>query len=126
MHRAFRPKPVSRSFRQDWNYAIRIARIPALRPATMIIALMPVLQQFVPREIISMDRIWRLWWASLLFIGAVVVLKLRCLAFIQEYQNFTDFSEKGYSHRWIVWEFFNNLDSLSGWKHVIHETKDKP
>src|SRR5690348_5190610 len=37
--RRFVSRPVSRYFRLDWQYALRVARVPMLRPASLVIAL---------------------------------------------------------------------------------------
>src|SRR5690554_4068911 len=108
MDHTFSPTPVSRYFRLDWNYALKASRIRALQPATSVIALMPLLQQFLPSHLVSMERLWLLWWASIFFICAIAILRARCPVFIQEYQDFSQFEARGHSHRWIIWETFHN------------------
>jgi hypothetical protein len=118
-------RPVGRYFRLDWNYAIRVARFPALRPASLIIAFMPILQQIAPILKIEMQNMWLLWIASLIFISALLVLRARCPGFIQEYQYYSQYAAVGHSHRWIVWLFCNNLESLADKISAIRETIEK-
>ncbi len=119
------PKPVSKYFRFDWNYAARATRVPALRPATFIIAAMPVLKEFAGPFQIPMQNMWLLWSASLFSLGALIIFWIRSPAFVKEYQNYEQFRSRGHSHRWIVWEFFHNLYSLSGWESIVHEAQQK-
>ena len=120
----FEARPVSRFFRFDWNFAHRIAKTPALEPASLLISLMPIIRHI--RLIYPyVSSIWVLWSASVFFLLATFILKIRTPPFIQEYQNYAQFESQGHSHRWIVWEFYNKLDSLSDPDYVVRETKAK-
>jgi len=121
----FKPKPVSRYFRFDWNYALNVARLPALRPASIIISLMPVLASVMDWLSVNIANVWLLWTASIFFLAGYLILKLRAPPFIQEYQFYSQYESRGHSHRWIVWEFYTNLASLSGWEYIVRETKEK-
>ena len=121
----FKPRPVSRYFRLDWNYALKVARFPALRPASFMISLMPILVGVMHWLSTYIANVWLLWTASIFFLVGYFILKVRAPPFIQEYQFYSQYESCGHSHRWIVWQFYTNLDSLSGWEHIVHETKEK-
>jgi hypothetical protein len=70
-------------------------------------------------------NVWLLWTASIFFIVGYSILKLRAPSFIQEYQFYSQYESRGHSHRWIVWQFSDNLQSLSGWEYIVRETKEK-
>jgi hypothetical protein len=121
----FRPEPVSPYFWLDWNYALKVARLPALRPASIIISLMPVLTSVMDWLSVNIANAWLLWTASIFFLAGYAILKLRAPRFIQEYQFYSQYVGCGHSHRWIVWQFHLNLHSLSRWQHVVRETREK-
>jgi len=55
----------------------------------------------------------------------LALLKARAPAFIQEYLSYEQFRQRGHSHRWIVWEFYNALPALSDSDHIVRETVAK-
>lgn len=120
----YEARPVSRFHIFDWNYAYRVAQIPALTPASFIIASMPLLSRmtFLSGYIANL---WVLWAASICFLSAILFLKIRMPRFIKEYRYYTQYQSRGHSHRWIVWEFFNNLSTLSDPNYIVLETKAK-
>jgi hypothetical protein len=121
----FKPRPVSRYFRFDWNYALNVARLPVLPTASIIISLMPILAGVMQWLSVYIANVWLLWTASVFFLVGYFILKLRAPPFIQEYQFYSQYEGRGHSHRWIVWQFYTNLDSLSGWEDIVRETKEK-
>lgn len=117
---SFIPKAVSRLYRKDWQFALDIARLPVLPQAALIISVMPILVQYVPSVILP-KSIWLTWTAAFLFVIAYGLLRVRCPKFILEYRDFGQYAERQHSHRWIVWEFYNNIKSLENWEITIQE-----
>ena len=127
---AFAPPGVSRWYRYDWQYAVDVSRIPMLRPAALIISLMPLIISISDTLFPSIAgtiplSLWLMWVASVSFVLAWGLLYIACPQFIREYRDFGQFKARQHSHRWIVWEFYNNLKSLSGWESIIRETSSK-
>ena len=121
---------MSRWYRNDWQYAVDVSRIPLLRPAAFIISLTPtvisVSETLLPSLLGTIPvTLWLLWGASVAFVLAWAVLYLACLKFIREYRDFGQYVHRQHSHRWIVWEFYHNLDSLRGWQGIVRETLPK-
>jgi hypothetical protein len=129
LNMTFVPPVVSRRYRFDWQYAVDVSRIPVLSTATTVIAVMPLLLS--TKAFISLLggsiplALLLLWPASLSFVLAWVLLYLRCPKFIREYRDLGQYKERQHSHRWIVWEFHNNLESLAGWENIVRETFSK-
>jgi hypothetical protein len=121
----FKAKPVSPFFRFDWNYALKVARFPVIRPASIVISLMPILADVMNWLSVYIANVWLLWTASICFLAGYCILKVRAPPFIQEYQFYSQYEGLGHSHRWIVWQFYHNLRSLSGWEQIVRETKQK-
>jgi hypothetical protein len=115
----FRLRPVSRYFRRDWHFAIRVAYAPLLRQAALVIALMPILEKILPMQ--HFAYLWILWSASVAFIFGFAVLQMRAPAFVQEYQNYAQFEARKHSHRWIVWEFWRARTVLPEWAGLLRE-----
>lgn len=126
------PPVVSRWYRFDWQYATDISRIPVLSEAALIISITPIVlslsRSFFPR-LAGLDTIpiplWLFWGASVAFVFAVALLYLACPRFIREYRDFGQYAARQHSHRWILWEFYNNIESLSGWENIVRETSAK-
>lgn len=125
----FVPPVVSRWYRFDWQYAVDVSKIPVLQMASLIIAVMPFLlssKAFLAAIGGSIPlALWLLWPASIAFVFAWAMVNLACPKFIREYRDYGQFKARGHSHRWIVWEFYNNLESLAGWKGIVRETFSK-
>jgi hypothetical protein len=125
----FAPPIVSRWYRFDWQYAVDVSRIPVLQMASLIIAAMPLLlsaKAFLAAIGGSIPlALWLLWPASIAFVLAWTLVNTACPKFIREYRDYGQFKERQHSHRWIVWEFYNNLESLAGWKSIVRETISK-
>jgi hypothetical protein len=118
-------RPVSKWYLLDWNYAIRLARFPFLRPASMIIAIMPIVQQFSSYVPIKFENMRLTWLASILFLIGLVVLRLRAPTFILNYQDYEQFRTHGHSQRWIIWEFSNTLRTVGQVVYLAKETREK-
>jgi hypothetical protein len=69
--------------------------------------------------------LWLFWGASVAFVFAWALLYIAGPKFVREYRDFGQYAARQHSHRWIVWEFYNNLKSLSGWENVVRETSPK-
>jgi hypothetical protein len=85
---------------------------------------MPILAGVMHWLSVYVANVWLLWTASIFFLVGYLILKVRGPPFIQEYQFYSQYESRGHSHRWIVWQFYTNL-SLSGWEHIVRETKEK-
>ncbi len=128
----FVPPAVSRWYRYDWQYAVDVSSVSLLQEAALLISLTPIIisiSSTVFPSLRGMDSIpvplWLLWGASVAFVLAWGLLYLTCPKFIREYRDFGHYALRQHSHRWIVWEFYNNLESLSGWESVVRETSPK-
>src|SRR5258706_252517 len=119
----FTPPAVSRRYRNDWQFAVDISRMPLLRVASLVIALMPIILS--AHKLIDLLggkiplSLWLLWPASVCFVLAWALVIIACPKFIREYRDFGQYKARQHSHRWIVWEFFINLESLSGWESIV-------
>jgi hypothetical protein len=125
----FKPPPVSRWYRFDWQYAVDVSHIPVLQFASVVLAVTPIILSqwgllgFLGRS--AQLTLAFLWPAAFCFVLAWSLVWLACPKFIREYRDFGQFKTREHAHRWIVWEFYNNLESLAGWKSVIRETLSK-
>lgn len=68
---------------------------------------------------------WILWLASVSFIVAWTILNTSCPKFVREYRDYGRYLNRNHSHRWIVWEFYRNIMSLSIWENIVQETLAK-
>jgi len=66
-----------------------------------------------------------LWFASVSFLFAAATYFIFCPRFIKQYGSYSDFDAYGHSHRWIVWEFFNNISEPQRWDSIIYELRFK-
>lgn len=122
----FSPPQVSRHFRYDWQYAVASSRLPLLRPASLVIALMPLLPSFssivFSKSAVSVPTsFWVTWFASVAFLASWSIIQLRCPKLIREYRDFGEFASQQHSHRWIVWLFYDHLRTSASLEPLIRE-----
>jgi hypothetical protein len=123
---------VSRWYRFDWQYAADLNKLPFVQEAAFLISITPILvwvsgvafptPQATGGFALSM---WLLWMAAISFVSARLLYYLACPKFIREYRDFGQYVARQHSHRWIVWEFYHNLERLSGWGQIVRETSPK-
>lgn len=122
----YTPPTVSRFYRYDWQYAMDIYKHVSFRIASFVIFLVPFL--FEIKSLIQFSlplNLWLFWFSSVFFIISMVILNFACPRFVREYRDYGEYIKRGHSHRWIVWEFYNNLTSLTGWENIVKETLAK-
>lgn len=117
----FEFRNVSKLFRFDWNKIIAIAGTPALRPASVVIAVMPMLQDLSGSLNIDLQNAWFLWIASLLFLGALALIKFCGPSLIVDYPHYEAFKEHGHSHRWMLWLYTHALPNVPRPVHLLDE-----
>lgn len=120
------PPAVSRHYRFDWQYAVDIYRQTSLRLVSLILFVVPLLLD-IRDEIpfVIPLNVWFLWYSSVSFIISLLIITFFCPRFIREYRDFGQYQSRQHSHRWIVWEFHNTIESLQGWKNIVKETVPK-
>lgn len=128
----YNPPKVSRKYRYDWQYAVDASRLPFLREASLIIAVMPLIlaatREALQRYSISIHvptSIWLTWMAAVVFIISWAILNARCPLFLREYRDYGEYLKRHHSHRWIVWEFYNTIESFQAWRTIVRETLEK-
>lgn len=125
----YKATKVSKYFFFDWQYAMDKSSVQFLRPASLIIGLMPligVIFKIVFEKDLSLPTsFWSYWLAALFFLTSWGILNIYCPRFIREYRDYGSYSKRKHSHRWVVWEFYNNIKKMPGWEQVIMETYHK-
>jgi hypothetical protein len=128
----FVPPVVSRWYRYDWQYAVDISHVSVLQKAALLISITPILISVSSTIFPGLNKLdsipiplWLLWGASVAFVMAWALYFYACPKFVREYRDFGQYTLRQHSHRWIVWEFYNNLKSLSGWEGIVRETSPK-
>ena len=126
------PPAVSRWYRWDWQYAADVNKIPFVQEAALFISITPILVFLASAAFPKMNAmgtsafpLWMLWGAAMAFICARLLYYFGCPKFIREYRDFGQYAARQHSHRWIVWEFYHNLESLAGWRQIVQETSSK-
>mgnify|MGYP000846217707 CR=1 FL=1 len=118
----YSPPKVSRWYRFDWQYAADISKVTSLQTASFIIVVVPLALQF---RLDLPANLWLMWLSAVFFVLSLVIMNLWGPKFVREYRDYGQYSSRNHSHRWIVWEFYNNVTLLSGWKTIIEETLHK-
>ncbi|MCR6672720.1 hypothetical protein [Devosia ginsengisoli] len=106
------PKPVSRWYFFDWQYVLKIGRLPILKPAALVITAAPLVGNIGQVAAISTTGFWYMWWASVLSLAAFGITKISCPRIVQEYETYEDYEKRGHSHRFLVWLFHHNLNQF--------------
>lgn len=123
------PKAVSKYYNYDWQFAARIIDNPTIIRSSTVIAAMPILIE-VYSIIYSSSlavplSLWATWLSSILYVLAWIHFKIRCPKFVSQYHDFGQYLAKKHSHRWILWELFNNVQTLKESEHIFEEIIDK-
>lgn len=123
---------VSRWYRYDWQYAADLNKVPLVQEAALLISLTPILVFLSSATFPKVDApgnsslpLWMLWAAATAFVFARLLYYFACPKFIWEYRDFGQYAARQHSHRWIVWEFYHSLKSLSGWQQIVKEISPK-
>jgi hypothetical protein len=120
---AFTFPPVSKYYFYDWQFAARTANSTALRLIPVILLILSSITDSEKAAFLVVPR--PLAFAAVLMMDALLCAFFFCPQFIRQYHDFGQYKIKDHSHRWIVWEFYNNLTTLAGWKHIVLETVKK-
>jgi hypothetical protein len=120
------------TYRWDWQFAGDVGKIPFVQEAALLISITPILVFLssaafpqVSATVNTAFPLWMLWIAAMAFIFGRFLYYFFCPKFIQEYRDFGQYAARQHSHRWIIWEFYHNLTSLSGWREIVKETSPK-
>ena len=122
----YTPPAVSRYYRFDWQYAVDIYKQTSLRVVSLITFLVPILLE--AKTVVAFTiptNFWFFWGAGVAYILSLLTFYIGCPRFIREYRDYGQYLKRGHSHRWIVWEFYNNLELLEGWERIVRETVTK-
>jgi hypothetical protein len=119
------PKPVSPRYRLDWQYVLSTGRLPAFKPVALVLAAMPLLNDFSAVVPIKTEHFWLLWFASVTSLLAFVITFFRCPQIIREYEKYEDYEKVGHTHRWLGWLFYHNLGIYQDSNKLMRELIDK-
>jgi hypothetical protein len=86
---------------------------------------MPIIATYFPVLHISTRGYWLLWAGSIMFLLGWLTLKWRAPHFIQQYANYSAYKLHGHSHRFVVWELYNNFSSIGNKAALFRETIEK-
>lgn len=128
----YAPPAVSRWYRWDWQYAADISKVPFVQETALLISITPILVFLASAAFPKINApgnssfpLWMLWCAAMSFIFARLLYYFACPKFIREYRDFGQYAARQHSHRWIIWEFYHNLESLAGWRQIVKEISSK-
>lgn len=123
------PKAVSKYYTYDWQFAAKVIEVSIIIRSSTVIVAMPIILQFytaITGSLLDVPlSLWATWLASLFYVVAWVIFKLRCPTFVAQYHDYGQYKKKEHSHRWIIWEIFNNIDMLQDKDSIIRELIDK-
>ncbi|SIO07309.1 hypothetical protein [Algoriphagus halophilus] len=123
---------VNKDYRKDWQFAMDVMKNPIVKPATSVIFIVPILLSILNKEILDGIQLpfqlpltlWLSWISAILYLIALIIYRVYCPKFVQEYRDFGQFSKRKHSHRWIVWEFYYNIIKYETWE-LLRESFDK-
>jgi len=110
-------KPSVTRFFISW-FALAPAVVKAIQelPSPLLI---PISGTPVP-IVLSLPFRWEvLWWASLAYAVSFLMHLMFCPGFIKRYPNYSAYTDRGHSPRWLVWEVFR------AWRSIPSEAQNK-
>ncbi|WP_320292967.1 hypothetical protein [Mesorhizobium humile] len=96
----------------------------ALSLATLF-SLIAIVTKFTDLVNLGRPALYCFIFAAIAYALAILVIRFRAPAFLQEYPDYKSFDDKKHSHRWVLWQFHTNLIALKGGFKLLPQTVEK-
>lgn len=118
-------KGATRNFRSDWQYVIAASRINSALSLVTLFSVLAILTKVTDLMNLGVWALYSLVGSTITYLAALLLIKLRAPAFLQEYADYKAYDDKKHSHRWALWEFYFNLTKLKNGFSLLQESIEK-
>lgn len=116
---------IPRNYRSDWQYVIAASRMSSALSLATLFSVIAIVTKFTDLVNLGRAALYFFMSAVITYGLALLVIRSRAPAFLQEYPDYKTFDDKKHSHRWILWEFHNNVRALNAGFKLLKETVEK-
>lgn len=116
---------VASNFRSDWQYIIAASRINSALSLVTLFSVLAVVTKFADLKNLGTTALYTLIASSIIYLVALVIIKLRAPKFLQDFQDYKGYEDKKNSHRWILWQFYHNLTEMKRGFSLLAELIEK-
>ncbi len=118
-------KGVSEKFRSDWQYLILASKMNSTLSLATLLSVIAVVTRLSNINAIGYVAIYFFFGAFISYLMAIALIVMFAPAFLREFPNYSDFSAQENSHRWILWQFYHEIQKLTGGFKLLEETVQK-
>ena len=122
---SFSVEGVAKSFRSDWQFLIEASRMSSALSLATLFSVIAIVTKFA--DLVNLGT-----YALSFFIAAVAcyavaigIIKFRAPQILQEYPDFKSYDDKKHSHRWALWQFYHEIQTLEHGFKLLQETVAK-
>lgn len=121
----FSVEGVAKNFRSDWQFLVAASRVNSALSLATLFSVVAVVTKFADLVNLGTPALFSLILASLSYVAAISIIKIRAPKVIQEYPDYKTYEDKKHSHRWILWQFYHEIQKLKHGYKLLQETIDK-
>lgn len=123
--RSFSVEGVAKNFRFDWQFLIAASRINSALSLATLFSLIAIVTKFADLVNLGTRALVCFIAASAGYAVAIVIIKMRAPRILQEYPDYKSYEDKKHSHRWILWQFYHEVQTLKYGAKLLQETIEK-
>ena len=116
---------IPKNYRRDWQYVIAASRMTSALSLATLFSVIAIVTKMTDLVNLGRPTLACFVLAVLAYVLAILVIRFRAPAFLQEYPDYKSFDDKKHSHRWILWELWNNLPLFENGFALLRETVEK-
>jgi hypothetical protein len=122
---SFSVEGVAKNFRFDWQFLIAASRINSALSLATLFSLIAIITKFADLANLGTPALIYFIVSAATYGLAIVIIKIRAPRILQEYPDFESYEEKKHSHRWILWQFYHEVQTLENGAKLLQETIEK-
>lgn len=122
---AFSAEGVAKNFRSDWQFLIAASRINSALSLATLFSVIAIVTKFADLANLGTPALICFIVASAGYALAIVIIKTKAPQILQEYPDYKSYDDKKHSHRWILWQFYHEVQTLKNGAKLLQETIEK-
>ncbi|HEV2747799.1 MAG TPA: hypothetical protein VGW34_10945 [Allosphingosinicella sp.] len=122
---SFSVEGVASNFRFDWQFLIAASRMNSALSLATLFSLVAIVTKFADLVNLGTPALYSFIAAAAVYAVAIVIIKTRAPPILQEYPDYKSYDDKKHSHRWILWEFYHGVQTLTDGFKLLQETIEK-
>lgn len=122
---SFSVEGVAKSFRSDWQFLIAASRINSALSLATLFSVIAIVTKFTDLISLGTPALICFIVAVTLYVMAIAIITTKAPQILQEYPDYKSYEDKKHSHRWILWQFYHEVQTLKHGAKLLQETIEK-